>query len=154
MSNSRKDQERMCLLCSKSFLSIRGRKKCTKCYQKIRNKRLIDKIYEIVEEQCWVCGYTEGEKSRPCLEFHHMNRSQKIFSLYSRNIFRYSWEKVIEELKKCACLCALCHRRVEFDLISKEEIDSIYKNRWDLINKKYNNLLHVWKNEINEHSSY
>jgi 5-methylcytosine-specific restriction endonuclease McrA len=57
-----------------------------------------------------------GDKCQDCsntypmqvYDFHHLDGSTKteILSL----MFTYSWEKIEDELKKCAMLCANCHR--------------------------------------------
>ena len=45
------------------------------------------------------------------LEFHHLDSSQKDFSISEKGYTR-SWLKVREELDKCALVCANCHREL------------------------------------------
>jgi hypothetical protein len=56
--------------------------------------------------KCGICGYN---KCVEALDFHHIDPTQKDFTLTAsvanRQIF-------VEELKKCVCLCSNCHREV------------------------------------------
>ncbi len=58
--------------------------------------------------KCEVCGYG---KCSDALEFHHVNSSEKDFSISEKGYTR-SWAKVKEELDKCMILCANCHREL------------------------------------------
>ena len=67
--------------------------------------------------KCAVCGYC---KCLRALEFHHIERQHKEFSISSficTKVFDSSveivWESVVRELKKCRLLCSNCHREVE-----------------------------------------
>lgn len=64
--------------------------------------------------KCQCCGY---DKCVSALEFHHLDPTKKELTL-SRSIL--SWEKTKQELKKCICVCANCHREIHDDL---REID-------------------------------
>ena len=54
---------------------------------------------------CCVCGENEPE----CLDFHHLDKTEKEFSVSAEN--RSSIKRLKEEISKCACLCANCHRK-------------------------------------------
>jgi len=54
---------------------------------------------------CVVCG----EDDPIVIDFHHIDPKEKSFTIGRGG---YSKEKVKEEIDKCACLCANCHRRV------------------------------------------
>lgn len=57
---------------------------------------------------CQICRF----RAHHCaLDFHHRDKTQKKFAI-TQGLGR-NWEKVKAELKKCAILCANCHRRVE-----------------------------------------
>ena len=73
--------------------------------------------------KCTRCGSTKN------LEFHHINPKEKDITL-SRSI--YSWERTKNELKKCICVCANCHREIH----SKE---------WNI---KKNELLRIHNNSV------
>lgn len=55
---------------------------------------------------CSVCG----ESEEACLDFHHIDESEKDFTI-SMNT-NSSVKKLKEEISKCACLCANCHRKL------------------------------------------
>jgi hypothetical protein len=44
------------------------------------------------------------------------------------------WDKVFNEMKKCALLCCRCHQEVEYGLIDSLEMEGIYKEKWNKIN--------------------
>lgn len=48
-----------------------------------------------------------GESRKYIIDFHHKNPSEKTFEI--SDIFRRSEEEVINEVKKCVCLCRNCH---------------------------------------------
>jgi hypothetical protein len=56
--------------------------------------------------KCGICGYSRCFEA---LDFHHLNSSEKKFSLTASTVSR---QVFVEELKKCACLCSNCHREV------------------------------------------
>ncbi len=59
--------------------------------------------------KCQICGY---EKYVGALDLHHINSSQKSFSIAHKGYTR-SWERVKKELDKCILVCANCHREIE-----------------------------------------
>lgn len=63
---------------------------------------------------CEMCG----EDHPACLEFHHLDPTQKKFSVSQRR-WRPSLEKLIEEIAKCRVLCANCHRKEHYRLKDK-----------------------------------
>lgn len=52
---------------------------------------------------CELCGY---DKSPAALQFHHIDPSDKKYTLHSKNLLRADR---YEESKKCIVLCANCH---------------------------------------------
>lgn len=64
--------------------------------------------------KCIICG----EDADCCLEFHHINSKDKLFSLRSVNEHKYSKQELISELNKCCLLCCNCHRKLHNDLLS------------------------------------
>jgi hypothetical protein len=61
---------------------------------------------------CGICGYN---KCPQVLEFHHLDPDCKEFSISTSGSGR-SWDKTVEELRKCVCLCSNCHREVHADV--------------------------------------
>lgn len=56
---------------------------------------------------CIICG----ESDPPCLDFHHLDSSQKEYQISDLVM---SKEKMREELKKCVPVCANCHRKIHY----------------------------------------
>lgn len=59
--------------------------------------------------KCTICGY---DKTITALDYHHVDPASKdkILSVAMRN--GSSWNKIVEEAKKCACVCCRCHREI------------------------------------------
>lgn len=72
-----------------------------------RRKKL--RAIEAFGGKCQICGYN---KCPNALEFHHVNDDKEQSPSYV--IMRWSWNKLIEELKKCILVCANCHREIHY----------------------------------------
>ena len=60
--------------------------------------------------KCAKCGETRGY----VLDFHHVNPEEKegtIATMIARNNM---YSHIEDEIKKCICLCANCHREYHF----------------------------------------
>ena len=66
--------------------------------------------------KCAKCGYNEYPIA---LDFHHLDPSQKDEKVSRWVSNHYSIERALEEMKKCICLCANCHR--VFHFLEKEQ---------------------------------
>ncbi|PIZ48257.1 hypothetical protein CO180_03375 [candidate division WWE3 bacterium CG_4_9_14_3_um_filter_41_6] len=73
-----------------------------------RRKLLRKEAVYFLGGSCCICGY---DKYIGALEFHHIDPNEKEFGLSSRGLTR-SWEKIVEELKKCVLVCSNCHREI------------------------------------------
>jgi transposase len=98
-------------------LMARGGYRCGRCQSEAvtRRRRKVKQI--LVEEaggECIVCGYS---KCIAALEFHHLDPSQKRYTLSHRGVTR-SLAKARSEASKCVLLCGNCHAEVEAGLIS------------------------------------
>ncbi len=69
---------------------------------------------------CAICE----EKSPVALDFHHIDPSQKKFSIGGYYLIKTDAE-VEEELAKCVVVCANCHRKIHAGLISLESKSSV-----------------------------
>lgn len=92
-----------------------------------RRKKIRQMAVEYKGGSCEKCGY---DRCLEALEFHHLDSSQKDFSISSKGYTR-SWERVKAELDKCVMLCANCHREEHARLAAlgrnaKEETKSDY----------------------------
>ncbi len=82
-------------------------KSAEKCRQYAAEKRR--KMWKIKSERgCARCP----ERDPRCLDFHHRDKSTKSFTIgkLTRGL---GWVKLLEEIAKCECLCANCHRKEE-----------------------------------------
>ncbi len=94
-----------------------GGYRCTKCRAEAVVKRRRNVKRALVEEaggRCVVCGYN---RCIAALEFHHLDRAEKRFSLSERGLAR-SMEKARLEASKCALLCSNCHSEVEAGMVT------------------------------------
>lgn len=64
------------------------------------------------ETGCYFCG----ETTPVCLDFHHIDPTEKSFTISL--VMKHSVEEIIEEMQKCAVICANCHRKVHAGLLS------------------------------------
>ena len=67
------------------------------------NKKWFHEMKETLS--CCVCGESESS----CLDFHHIDANDKEFDISSKT--DVSRNTILEEINKCACLCANCHRK-------------------------------------------
>lgn len=85
--------------------------RCVECGKSRKHKkRTAAKLrnVEYLGGSCQSCGYS---KNLAALEFHHVDKRTKLFSIHSCEYM--DWEDVKEELDKCILLCANCHRETE-----------------------------------------
>ena len=109
---------------------------CKKCRVDAVQRRR-EKIKELAVEykggKCEKCGY---DKCIDALEFHHLEPSEKDFSLSEKGYTR-SREKVKKELDKCILVCANCHRELHY----KEKKHIGYINERKKVDKIDENLV-------------
>lgn len=74
-------------------------------------KRNKEKAVEYKGGKCSICDYN---KCITALEFHHLDPSEKDFTV-SNNINK-AWSKIKEELDKCILVCANCHREIHEEI--------------------------------------
>lgn len=97
-------------------LRATGGYRCARCGAEAvsRRRRKVKRI--LVDEAggvCTLCGYS---RCIAALEFHHMARADKRFSMSHRGVTR-SLERAREEARKCVLLCANCHAEVEAGVV-------------------------------------
>jgi hypothetical protein len=93
-----------------------GRYRCGRCNADAvaRRRRRVKEI--LVGEHggaCAICGYSRHVGA---LEFHHLDPSEKSFSLGHAGVTR-SLVKARAEAAKCVLLCANCHAEVEAGIV-------------------------------------
>ena len=89
-----------------------GRYRCKRCRSEAvtaRRRRVKLQLIEDAGGRCILCGY---DRFPGALQFHHLDRADKAFSLSVQGVAR-SLEKARAEAAKCALMCANCHAEVE-----------------------------------------
>jgi len=61
------------------------------------------------DKSCGRCG----ESDNACLDWHHVDPSQKEASV-SYMLCNNSKKTIMEEIQKCICLCSNCHRKLHY----------------------------------------
>lgn len=67
--------------------------------------------------KCEICGY---DKCLGALDFHHLDPSQKDFTISNSNIYK-NLDKLKEEVDKCILVCANCHREIHYNYTQELE---------------------------------
>lgn len=75
-------------------------------------KRTKQELVKYKGGKCQICGYN---KCNEALDFHHLDPSQKDFSLSGQH---KSIELLKKEVDKCILLCCRCHREVHAGVIT------------------------------------
>lgn len=126
------EKTRICKICGvekqiNDFANNGKRKRytCKECETKrnLKKYRTTVAYVQSLKNKCEICGY---DKDKSVLEFHHVDESTKLFSIGSFAAKRIWSEKVKQliddEVKKCRCLCANCHREIHSNMISEDEL--------------------------------
>ena len=66
-------------------------------------------LVDLMGGKCSICGY---DKCVNALEFHHIDKNTKKFGICNGNT--RSLDEDVTEVKKCALVCANCHREIEY----------------------------------------
>jgi transposase len=94
------------------ILEGRGYYRCIECRRRaVSNwrRRAKRRLIDAAGGACILCGY---DRHPGALHFHHLDPSQKRYTL-SRAGHTRSFAEALEEAKKCVLLCANCHAEVE-----------------------------------------
>jgi hypothetical protein len=83
-----------------------------KLMMRLAQQKARGKINEFVramksDRGCLDCG----EQHPACLQFHHMDPSQKLFSIRDAISTKVPHPKLIAEIEKCVVLCGNCHAK-------------------------------------------
>lgn len=112
--------------------------------------RGLSRKLEIIKERggkCEICGY---DKNIAALEFHHIDKENKLFNIDVRKFSNYTLETLRNELNKCMLLCSNCHREIHNPSLSinniQNTLDEIYKiktSNKSKINTEYGSICPV-----------
>lgn len=80
-------------------------------YKKIYGRRKKAKLLMECGGQCSACGLKYNGRNAAVFDFHH-RETNKVFNLGINTIITYSWERILQEAKRCDIICANCHRLV------------------------------------------
>lgn len=72
---------------------------------------------------CQICNYS---KSHWALEFHHLFKEDKTFSIAQALAKPKNIKAITNELKKCVLLCSNCHREVEQGILELEDVICVF----------------------------
>jgi predicted HNH restriction endonuclease len=86
-----------------------------------RRRKIRELAIDHKGSQCSICGY---RKCSAALEFHHQDPQKKDFGISMNGLTR-SWEKVKQEIEKCALVCANCHREIHAGVTQLSAVTSI-----------------------------
>lgn len=87
-----------------------------------RNRK--DLLVKLKGGRCCICGFSAFNEA---LEFHHVNSDLKKYAISNGDC--HGLKSDIEEISKCALLCANCHRGVHAKILSIPE-------NWDYLDQK------------------
>lgn len=85
--------------------------------RKQRAKRRLWYADFMKDKKCEICGLDDPI----CLEWHHIDPSTKVEKV-ARLLESSSIPKILEEINKCQCVCANCHRKITHMENSKKPI--------------------------------
>jgi transposase len=111
------DRRELTLECARHGTTVfrlrrNGGYRCAKCNTEAvsrRRRRIKQLLVEEAGGACALCGYS---RCLAALEFHHVDRADKRFSLSQRGVSR-SIARARDEARKCVLLCGNCHAEVE-----------------------------------------
>ena len=103
----------ICKLCGKDTGRFSGCV-CDKCYierVKQRQQRNYDLITQSkIDKPCAICGVVFPPV---CLDYHHLDASNKDFSI-GGNGRDMAVDRIYKEIAKCILVCANCHRLLHY----------------------------------------
>jgi hypothetical protein len=113
---------------------------------KIWRTKTKERLIESFGGKCGICGY---DKCIQSLEFHHIDETEKEFTISHFKVL--NWDKIVAEARKCVCLCSNCHREVHFGVteIPKDilRFDESYADYKTLEKQKLKDLCPVCNSE-------
>lgn len=84
-------------------------RKARKSYKKIYSRKVKLKLMALFESKCLDCGLKHDGKNGVVFQFHHTDPKTKSFDIGAKFTV-YSWDRLVEECKKCVLICANCHK--------------------------------------------
>lgn len=117
-------KEKVCPICGKTFrpktAAANQRTCCYDCMPdgiQLTRGAFLAKLKEQRGGKCIRCGYNKCLKA---LEFHHLDPSQKDFTISNDH---FKLKEAVEESKKCILLCSNCHKEFHDNLWKLDELN-------------------------------
>jgi hypothetical protein len=85
-------------------------------YQKKNKSRRKGIATDYVNSTKIKCTYCD-ESTPCCLDYHHINPSDKEYSVSSMVAMGYPKETIDNEIAKCIVVCSNCHRKIHYGLM-------------------------------------
>lgn len=86
------------------------------------------RLLEAMGGKCIICNYSRCDAA---LDFHHKDPEEKDFSLGAARASIKNWKQLVEEVKKCVILCAICHREYHEGLVKIPDIQIEFDKRFE-----------------------
>ena len=97
----------------KKYVTTINKKKVSKSEAVIDwRRRTKIKLVEYKGGKCQICDYN---KSINALQFHHLNPSEKDFTISGKSL---SFERLKNEVDKCILVCSNCHSEIHEGIVS------------------------------------
>lgn len=119
-----KGKAKICPICNQEFYpltSMANQRTC--CYDCMPNGTqltrgmFLAKIKESRGGRCIRCGY---DKCIKALEFHHLDPTQKDFTISNDH---FKLEEAVKESKKCILICSNCHKELHDNIWNIEDLN-------------------------------
>lgn len=72
----------------------------------IRNRNIVREIRK--KSVCKECGETDD----CCLDFHHLDKESKEYTISRLISHHYSEKRLLKEIEKCVIICSNCHKKI------------------------------------------
>ena len=104
-----------CSVCKRGYVYSRRKAnsttRCNTCYVRERRKGIKEEAIKIKGGKCSICGY---DKCHTSMDFHHLDKTKKEFSISGNNTAK---DKLFKRLEKCILVCKNCHGEIETGMI-------------------------------------
>ena len=94
--------------------------------------RTKERMVEAMGGKCQCCGYATCKDG---LAFHHIDPTQKELAFGSLRANPKTWDKVVDELKKCILVCHNCHSEIHAGVRELPEQYAIFDEEFTSIKK-------------------
>lgn len=116
--------EKQCLICGKTFIpKDKNANQRTCCYNCMPDGIQYSRgdFLNLIKKQrggkCERCGYN---KYLGALDFHHINPTEKDFTIGNRD---FKLKDCIKETKKCILICSNCHKELHDNMWNIEDLN-------------------------------